>query len=92
MPYYSFKVKSSNEVVIPARAIAIGEGVDVFAKMIDDLPEFLKELQELGVQVLEYHQLDKLEAIQPDLAMIASSSNGPMLPSTSEQYPPKAEE
>lgn len=92
MPYYSFKVKSPGEVVIPARAIAIGEGVDVFAKVVDNLPEFLTELQELGVQVLEYHQLDRLEAIQPDQVVIADSSNGPMLPSTGEQHPPKAEE
>lgn len=84
MSYYSFKVKSADEVVIPARALAIGEGVDVFSKVIDDLPGFLAELQGHGVQVLEYHQLDNLEAIQPDLAVIADHANGPMLPSTGE--------
>jgi hypothetical protein len=92
MSYYSFKVKSSEEVVIPSRALAIGEGVDVFSKVIDDLPGFLAELQKLGVQVLECHQLDKLEAIQPDLAMIADSTEGPMLLSSGEQHPSTAEE
>lgn len=92
MPYYSFKVRSPNEVVIPARSIAIGEGVDVFSKVVDALPEFLEELQKLGVQVLEYHQLDKLEEIHPDWTMIEDNPHGPVLLSASEQHPPKAEE
>jgi hypothetical protein len=92
MSLYSFKVQSRDEVIISSRALAIGEGIDVFSKRLEDLPEFLAELSSLGVRVLEYHQLDNLEAIQPDLAMIADSANGPMLPSVGEQYPPKAEE
>lgn len=92
MPYYSFKVKSPGEVVISSRSIAIGEGVDVFSKVVDDLPGFLAELQEHGVQVLEHHQLDKLEAIQPDLGILADHTSGPMLPSSGEQHPSEAEE
>ena len=91
MPYYSFKVKSSMELIIPSRSLSIGEGVDVFAKVIDDLPKFLAELKELEVEVIEYHQLDKLEAIQPDLTMLAESPEVPVLVSVGEQYPPKAE-
>ena len=89
MSYYSFKVRSSDEVVIPARFLAIGEGIDVFSKVVDDLPGFLTELQEHGVQVLEYHQLDKLEAIPP---MLADNSAITGLLSAGEQHPPKAEE
>jgi hypothetical protein len=92
MSYYSFKVRSPGEVVIPARAIAIGEGVDVFAKVVDDLSEFLEELQGLGVQVLEYHQLDKLEAIQPDPEMLTDNSDVIGLLSVGEQHPPTTEE
>jgi hypothetical protein len=90
--FYSFKVQSREEVVIPSRSLAIGEGVDVFNKTLEDLPEFLAELRSYGVLVLEYHQLDKLESIQPDFAMIADRANGAVLLSVGEQYPPKAEE
>jgi hypothetical protein len=85
--FYSFKVQSRDEVIIPSRLLAIGEGVDVFNKVTNDLPEFLEELQGLGVRVLEYHQLDKFEAIHPDLAINTDSSNGAVLLSVGDQNP-----
>jgi hypothetical protein len=64
----------------------------VFSKVIDDLPGFLEELQGFGVKVIEYHQLDKLEAIQPDLAMFADNPAAPELLSAGEQHSSKTEE
>ena len=66
MPFYSFKVHSSKEVVLPSRKLAIGEGIDVFNLTVDDLQGFLAELESSGVRVLAHHQLDALEPIVPD--------------------------
>ena len=87
MPYYSFKVRSSEEVVHPTLLLTIGEGVDVFNRCISDLPGFLQELELLGVEVLEYYQLDNLEAIQPSVFVLSDSIGEPnALPSNSEQH------
>ena len=66
MPFYSFKVHSLKEVILPSQKLAIGEGVDVFNLMVDDLQGFLAELESSGVRVLAHHQLDALEPIVPD--------------------------
>jgi hypothetical protein len=98
MPFYSFKVQSKDEVIIPSRALAIGEGIDVFNKVIDDLPEFLGELQCLDVRVIEYHRLDSLEPLPPEQVNQVTATFGgrPIygltLPSDSEQHSPETEE
>lgn len=66
MPFYSFKVHSPREVILPNHKIAIGEGVDVFNLMVDDIQVFLAELESSGVRVLAHYQLDALEPIKPD--------------------------
>lgn len=75
MPFYSFKVKSLEETLIPSRQLAIGEGIDVFNKVINDLPNFLSELSSLGVEVIECNQLDDLKGVQPDPLMLSSSTD-----------------
>lgn len=98
MPFYSFKVQSKDEVVITSRMLAIGEGIDVFNKVIDDLPEFLKELEYLDVKVIEYHRLDGLEPVQPDQGLTIQTTfhgrplYGLTLPSGSEQHSSETEE
>ena len=74
MVYYSFKVLSSNEVVIPEQALVIGEGIDVFSRIIDDLSGFLTLLREHGVRVLEYYQLDNLEPSKPFLGSLTGET------------------
>jgi hypothetical protein len=63
MPYYSFKVRSQNEVLLPEWTVAIGEGLDVFCLVIQDLPKFQAALKEQGVEILEVNQLDNLSPI-----------------------------
>jgi hypothetical protein len=95
MPFYSFKVRSKDEVLIHSRSLVIGEGVDVFNKVIDDLPEFLRELECLEVRVLEYHRLDEVAQLSPqDLTMTFGGRPlyGLTLPSGSEQSPSETEE
>jgi len=93
MPFFSFKVQSRDEVIIPSRALTIGEGIDVFSRVVDDLNEFLSELERLEVKVLEYHRLDELEASPPDQAMFGGRPlYGLTLPSDSEQHPSETEE
>jgi hypothetical protein len=85
MPFYSFKVKSPEETLIPSRQLAIGEGLDVFNKVIDDLPSFLSELNDLGVEVIECNQLDNLEAVQPNLATFSDRLDESVLLPAGEQ-------
>ena len=95
MPFYSFKVQSKDEVLIPSRTLVIGEGIDVFNKVVDDLPEFLRELECLEVRVLEYHRLDEIHPLPPqDLTMTFGGRPlyGLTLPSGSEQPPSETEE
>jgi hypothetical protein len=93
MPFFSFKVQSKDEVILPSRSLTIGEGTDVFSRVIDDLDGFLSELERLEVKVLEYHRLDELEAIPPDQAMFGGGPlYGLTLPSDSEQHPSETEE
>ncbi len=90
MPYYSFKVRSAEEVIIASRLLTIGEGIDVFNKAIDDLPEFLGELKLLGIEVLECNQLDSLEAIFPsNLALLDRIDAPDALLSDGEQHSPE---
>ena len=93
MSFFSFKVQSKDEVVIPSRALTIGDGIDVFSRVVDDLNEFLNELERLEVKVLEYHRLDELEASPSDQAMFGGRPlYGLTLPSDSEQHPSETEE
>lgn len=93
--FYSFKVQSKDEVIIPSRSLVIGEGVDVFNKIVDDLSEFLSELECLEVRVLEYHRLDEIAPLPPNnLTMVFGGRPlyGLTLPSGSEQHSSETEE
>lgn len=63
MSYYSFKVRSQCEVLLPEWTVAIGEGIDIFCLTINDLPKFQATLKEQGIEVLEVNQLDNLSPI-----------------------------
>lgn len=63
MSYYSFKVRSQYEVLLPEWTVAIGEGIDVFCLTINDLPKFQAALKEHGIELLEVNQLDNLSPI-----------------------------
>lgn len=82
MPYYSFKVRSPNEVLLPEWTVAIGEGIDVFCLIIQDLPKFQGALKEHGIEILEVHQLDNLSPIpaeSPD-PQLQDQTEVPLLP------------
>lgn len=86
MPFYSFKVRSPEEVVIQSRQLAIGEGFDVFSKVINDLPSFLAELNSLGVEVIGYNRLDNLESVQPGPSTFSGLLDEVVLLSDGEQH------
>jgi hypothetical protein len=67
MSYYSFKVRSQCEVILPEWTVAIGEGIDVFCLTIQDLPKFMADLEEHGVEILEANQLDNLSPTSAEL-------------------------
>lgn len=82
MPYYSFKVRSKSELVLPKWTVVIGEGLDVFNLVIQDLPEFLTALKERGVEVLEVNQLDNFSPIpvEPAEPQLQNQAEVPLLP------------
>jgi hypothetical protein len=65
MPYYSFKVISKSEVDLPEHLVTVGEGNDAFSARVDDLGAFQARLLLEGITVLQVHQLDAHEAIEP---------------------------
>lgn len=63
MPYYSFKVRSPNEVILPEWLVTIGEGIDAFCLVVQDLPKFQADLEEHDVEILEVNQLDSFSPV-----------------------------
>jgi hypothetical protein len=62
MAYYSFKVRSTGNVIIPECITCLGKGIDVFNAEIfaSDLDNFCKSLINKGVSILEIMQLDEI--------------------------------
>lgn len=65
MGFYSFKVISATEVDLPEHLVTVGEGNDAFSARVDDLEAFQARLLLEGITVLQVHQLDAHEAIEP---------------------------
>lgn len=82
MAYYSFKVRSSNEVILPEWTVAIGEGIDAFCLVIQDLPKFQADLKEHSVEILEVNQLDNFSPIPagPLDPQLQDQTEVPLLP------------
>lgn len=92
MPFFSFKVRAQQEVVLPAYLLVIGEGVDVFNATVSNLEEFRQVLRQEGVEILEAHQLDALEQVPPDPVVQAALSGGIPPELVSLGYDPLTEE
>jgi hypothetical protein len=65
MGFYSFKVYSTAEVDLPEHLVTVGVGQDVFLARVEDLDAFKERLQLEGISVIQVHQLDAHEAIEP---------------------------
>jgi sugar phosphate isomerase/epimerase len=84
MSYYSVKVKSPREVLVLEYVLSIGEGIDVFTRIINDLDEFRGVLKSHGVEILEINQLDKFEAVPVEAIEVPglpTTDEFPLLPS-----------
>jgi len=81
MAYYSFKVMSPREVILPEWTVAIGEGIDAFCLTIQDLPGFQASLKEHGIEILEVNQLDNLSPIpaEPSGPQFQNQTEVPLL-------------
>jgi len=82
MAYYSFKVKSQSEILLPEWTVAIGEGIDAFCLVVQDLPKFEAALKEHNVEILEINQLDKFSPIpvEPLDPQLQDQTEVPFLP------------
>jgi hypothetical protein len=79
MPRYSFKVLSSEEVLLPKYGLAIGEGIDIFSSTVDNLSDFLNLLGENQVHVKEVNNLEDLEPVTPALLTGVDPEEIPLL-------------
>lgn len=61
--FYSFVVRSTREVPIPEHLLVIGEGIDTFNAIVENLEVFRERLRLEGVQILQVHQLDEVDPL-----------------------------
>lgn len=70
MSYYSFVAFSRCPVSIPDPLILLGEGVNTFTAVTDDLEGLKALLEAEGVQIREVHQLDGLDPVPPETLLL----------------------
>ena len=61
MAYYSFVVIAPQPLGIPSPTVLLDKGVNTFAAVVDNLEEFLKNLEDEGVVVKQVNRLDDHE-------------------------------
>ncbi len=70
MSYYSFVAYSRYPVSIPDPLILLGEGVNTFTAVTDDLEGLKSILEAEGVEIREVHRLDGLESVSPESLLL----------------------
>lgn len=63
--YFSFVVRSPEEIPLKEYGLLIGEGLDTFTVTLSDLAPFRQILREHGVQIIEEHRLDAHSPVSP---------------------------
>jgi hypothetical protein len=63
MGYYSFVALARYPVAMVDPLVMLGEGVNVFTALVEDLDEFLGDLKGEGVEVKQVNVLDGLDPI-----------------------------
>jgi len=63
MAYYSFVALAQHPVTMPDPLVMLGEGVNTFTALVDDLAEFLGALKSEGVEVKQVNPLDGLDDV-----------------------------
>lgn len=70
MGYYSFVVFAKHPVSIPDPMILLGEGVNTFTAITDDLEGLKALLENEGVAIRGVHRLDGLDPVPPDSLLL----------------------
>lgn len=61
--FYSFRVYSPHEIMIPANFVSLDEGMNTFNCHVDDIDSFVSALKAEGVRI---DQMNQLDAPDPD--------------------------
>ena len=63
--FFSFRVLSDEDLVLPAYLLTLGEGFNAFNQRVDDYDRFCEVLASYGVQIISSHRLDDLAPVPP---------------------------
>lgn len=66
MGYYSFVAFAHRPVSIPDPLILLGDGVNTFTAVTDDLEGLRLVLENEGVEIREVHRIDGLDPVPED--------------------------
>lgn len=70
MGYYSFVAFAKHPVSIPDPLILLGEGLNTFTAVTDDLEGLKSLLEDEGVTIREVNQLDELDPVPPESILL----------------------
>jgi len=70
MAYYSFVAFAKHPVTIPDPLVMLGEGINTFTAMTEDLEWLLGALRAEGVEIKQVNQLDGLKPVPVDSLLL----------------------
>lgn len=70
MAYYSFVAFAKHPVTIPDPLVMLGEGINTFTAMTEDLEWLVKALRAEGVEIKQVNQLDGLKPVPIDSLLL----------------------
>ena len=70
MAYYSFVVLAKHAVTILDPLILLGEGVNTFTVLVEDLDDLLAQLRDEEVEVKQVNRLDELDSVPPGTVLL----------------------
>jgi len=79
MGYYSFVALARHPVALPDPLVMLGEGVNVFTALVDDLPDFLSTLAGEDVEVKQVNALDGLDPVPVESLLLPGEEPTPAL-------------
>jgi hypothetical protein len=79
MGFYSFVALARHPVALPDPLVMLGEGINVFTAVVEDLPDFLSTLAGEDVEVKQVNALDGLDPVPAEALLLPSEEPPPAL-------------
>lgn len=68
--YYSFVALAQHPVTMPDPLVMLGQGINTFTALVDNLDEFLGTLKDEGVEVKQVNALDGLDEVPAEALLL----------------------